>query len=144
VLRGGINVIPIKINWQGGKHFVAHNVDDVKIHFDARVRGGGSGDWANPLDHLIAAAGVCSGMDVVDILEKMRQPLDSLEIEMEGEQRDEYPRYFTSIKVRYIVRGKGLDRAKVERAVDLSQNKYCSVTSSLRPECKITAEVVVK
>lgn len=137
-------MIPIKVEWKGNKHFTAKNVDDVEIHFDARVRGGGNGEWGNPLDHLIAAAGVCTGMDVVDILEKMRQPLESLQIELEGEQRDEYPRFFKSIRIRYLFRGKNLDRAKVERAVDLSKNKYCSVTATFRPECKITVEVVVE
>ncbi len=137
-------MIPIKINWEGGKHFIATNVDDVKIDFDARVKGGGTGQYGNPLDHLIAAAGVCSGIDIVDILEKMRQPLESLEIEMEGEQRDEYPRYFKSIRIRYIASGEGLDKTKVERAVDLSQNKYCSVVATFRPECEVSSEIIVK
>ena len=136
-------MIPIKVEWQGGKHFVAHNMENAHIHFDARVKGGGSGKHGNPLDHLIAAAGICSGMDVVDIIEKMRQPLDSFEIELEGEQREEYPRFFTSIKIRYILKGKDLDYGKVERAVDLSQNRYCSVIATLRPECKVTSEIVI-
>jgi len=137
-------MIPIKAEWRGGKHFVAHNMENAEIHFDARIKGGGTGTRGNPLDHLVAASGICSAMDVVDILEKMRQPIDTFEIEVEGEQREEYPRYFTSIKIRYILSGEGFDRAKVERAVKLSQEKYCSVIDTLRPECKVISEIVIK
>ncbi len=137
-------MIPITVDWQGGKHFVAHNMENAAIHFDARIKGGGTGTRANPLDHLLAASGVCSAMDVVDILKKMRLKLDSFKLEIEGEQREEYPRYFTSIKIRYILKGEGLDRARVERAVDLSQNKYCSVIATFRPECKVISEIVIE
>ena len=90
-----------------------------------------------PKEAVLIGLGGCTGIDVVSILDKMRQPLRGLAIEMEAEQREEHPRVFTQIQMRYRVRGEGLDPDQVKRAITLSQDKYCGVLAMLAQ----TAEV---
>lgn len=91
---------------------------------------------------LIALAG-CTGMDVVGILEKMRAPLEGLTVRVTGERAEIHPKVFTQIHVRYEARGMGLTPAQMNRAVKLSQEKYCSVAAMLRPTVAMTHEVVL-
>jgi len=80
---------------------------------------------------------------VVDILEKSRQPVTDVAIEIEGERAEDIPKVFTEINVRYIVTGTGLDPAKVERAVSLSADKYCSATVMLGASATISHEIEI-
>jgi putative redox protein len=91
----------------------------------------------SPMIALLLAAAGCSGADVVVILEKMRVQLREVSIAVEGMRRDEEPRRYVSLRLRFRLAGEGLDRAKAERAVSLSVEKYCSVLSSLAPDIPI-------
>lgn len=96
-----------------------------------------------PMEYLLMALGGCTGIDVRSILEKMRQEVTSIELSVSGERAEEHPKVFTSIRVKFTVKGRGLDREKVERAVALSHEKYCSVGAMLGKACPITTEVDV-
>ncbi len=89
---------------------------------------------------LLACAG-CSGADVVTILQKMRVRLTALRIDVEGTRRAEEPRRYVAVRFVYRLSGDGVDRAKAERAVALSLEKYCSVVHSLAPDIAITHEI---
>jgi putative redox protein len=91
---------------------------------------------------LLAAAASCSAVDVVMILEKKRQTVTSYRVEIDGERgpEGEYPRPYTSLTVRHIVSGPNLTEDAVARAVELSDEKYCTVISTLRAGPKITSE----
>lgn len=91
----------------------------------------------SPMLALLLAAAGCSGSDVVVILKKMRVRLREVSIAIEGTRRDEEPRRYTSLRFRFRLAGEGLDRAKADRAVSLSLEKYCSVVSSLAPDISI-------
>ena len=91
-----------------------------------------------PSDLVMLGMITCSGYDVVDILGKQHQQLTSFDISATGDQRDEPPYAFTMIHIEYVVRGKNLNEALVQRAVNLSENKYCSVIATVRPGCAIT------
>jgi putative redox protein len=91
-----------------------------------------------PSDLLLLGLIGCSGYDIVDILAKQHQQLAVLEISATGHQSDDPPYAFTQITVEYFLRGKDLNEALVQRAVDLSENKYCSVMATVRPGCAIT------
>lgn len=91
----------------------------------------------SPMIALLLAAAGCAGADVVVILKKMRVRLRELAIAVEGTRRDEEPRRYVALRVRFRLAGEGLDRAKAERAVSLSLEKYCSVVSSLAPDIAI-------
>jgi putative redox protein len=98
---------------------------------------------ASPTQLLLEAIGACSAIDVVDILQKGRQPLEGLTVELGGERREEAPRRYTRLWLRFRVRG-DVERAKVERAVALSLDKYCSVYHSLDPDLRETAHVEIE
>ena len=91
----------------------------------------------NPVQALLASIAACSAMDVVEILRKKRQVITAYEIEMSGERSPEHPRRFTAIEFVHHFKGRGLERAAVEHALQLSVEKYCSVSHSLRPDLPI-------
>lgn len=95
----------------------------------------------SPKKMLLAAASGCSGMDVVDILNKMKVPFSQLEIEAEAEQTAEHPKVFTFINMVYRVDASPENLDKVNRAVALSQEKYCGVSIMLSKHCKISYRV---
>ncbi len=97
-------------------------------------------EWkaAKPSDLLLLSLASCSAYDVVMILGRQRQILTGLYIEVEGHQKDKPPRAFTNIHMHYILKGDNLLNEKVDRAIDLSQNKYCSVAATIRGIAEIT------
>ena len=96
-----------------------------------------------PSDLLLMAAGACTAYDIVDILKKQRQNMRDIEIKCTGEQKKEPPYTFTKIHLHYIIYG-DVDAEKLERAIDLSENKYCSVLSTLKPALKISSDYEIK
>lgn len=105
--------------------------------------GPGLSDGVSPMEAVLMAAGGCSGIDVVGILEKMRQPLEDLDIIVSGERQDEHPRYYKTIHIKYLLKGQ-LDHVKVKRAIELSLDKYCSVTNGLVPKAQVSYEFEIK
>ena len=91
----------------------------------------------SPVEILLVALGSCTATDVVSILKKKRQQVTSYVVEVSGTRRDEYPRSFTSMKVHHIVTGRSLSERAVAHAIELSENKYCSVAATLRPGVEI-------
>ena len=101
---------------------------------------GGENNGPRPMEMVLMGLGGCSGMDVMLILNKGRQRVRGLEIELSAERADAVPAVFTRIHLRYSLSGENLDPAKVARAVDLSMKKYCSVTRMLEKTAAITHE----
>jgi putative redox protein len=99
---------------------------------------GGSGAAARPKELLLLALAGCTGSDVVSILKKKRAPLDKLELHLTAEQADEHPQVYTRIHVEYVCHGEELRPSDVERAIELSETKYCAVSAMLRPAVAIT------
>ncbi len=95
----------------------------------------------SPMDLVLAAVGGCTAMDVISILRKQRQQVTGYEIVVTGERRSDHPKIFTSIDVTHRVRGRSLDRAGVERAVELSDTKYCSVHAMLHDTVRIRSHI---
>ena len=126
----------IALTWTGGLRFDGGEPGGPVSHFD-----GDNVTAPGPMLHLLLAAASCSAADVVDILAKMREKLDHLDMEAWGDRRDEPPRRFTAIRLKFRVRGASLSEAKVRRAIDLSLEKYCSVIHSLAPDIPVTYEL---
>jgi len=95
------------------------------------------GAAATPMELLLLALGGCTGVDVVAILQKKRQDVTDYRIEVRGERRDEFPKSFTRLFVKHIVRGRGIAEQAVARAIELSDTKYCSVAATLRGSAEI-------
>ena len=94
---------------------------------------------ATPMELLLIALGSCTGVDVISILKKQRQDVTDYRIEVKGERRDEFPRSYTRLEVKHIVRGHHVSEQALARAIELSDQKYCSVAATLRG----TAEIVM-
>ncbi len=112
------------VRWIGDMQFMARPGDEGC----ALIMGDGG---VSPMQLLLLSAAGCTSYDVVMILKKMRQPIEGLEVEVSGERSDEHPRVYTEIHLHYRLFG-NLDKKKVERAIELSQEKYCSVAAQLR------------
>ena len=97
------------------------------------------GSAASPMELLLVALGGCTGVDVIDILKKKRQHVTDYRIEVHGDRRQEFPRAFIKFYVKHIVSGRGVSEKAVARAIELSDQKYCSVAATLRG----TAEIVM-
>ena len=95
-----------------------------------RIDGGTKEAGPGPMELVLAALGSCSAVTVVEFLEKMRQPLTSLEVEVSGERAETAPKVYTTIHIRYLVGG-DVDQGRVEHAINLTESKYCSVYSML-------------
>ena len=121
---------PVKLTWKKeGLLFsaaTAHGSVDLASGLDE------AGHGVTPMELLATALGGCTAMDVASILLKMRQPLEGFSVEVAGERADEHPRKYTTLEVVYHLKG-DLDERKVERAIELSEDRYCSVEATLRP-----------
>jgi putative redox protein len=109
----------------------------------------GGGQWQEwkglkPSDLLVISLCSCSAYDVVEILKKQRQNLTGLHITADAKQASEPPYHFTDINLHYVITGMNISAQKVEKAIELSQNKYCSVAATIRGVTKITHTVEVK
>ena len=92
---------------------------------------------ASPMELLLIALGSCTGVDVISILRKQRQEVTDYRIEVTGERRSEFPRSYTRLEVKHILRGRRLSDRAVARAIELSDQKYCSVAATLRGSAEI-------
>jgi len=103
-----------------------------------QVKLSGDGSAAGPMESVLMAIAGCSTIDIVMILEKMRQPLEKIDVKVEAERREEIPRTFTEVKLHYILTG-DLKVKKVEQAINSSLEKYCSVSKMIEKSAKITS-----
>ena len=105
---------------------------------DAQPSSGGDGEGFTPVELILAGLGGCTGMDIVTIMQRQRQHISGLEVNVTGTKRNELPHYFEAIDVHYLVRGHNITESALKRAIDLSEEKYCSVRAIFRPEVKLT------
>lgn len=94
---------------------------------------------ATPVELLLIALGSCTAVDVVSIMRKKRERISDYRVEISGERRDEYPRKFTRMEVRHIVRGHHISEKALAQAIELSDEKYCSVAATFRPGVEIVS-----
>jgi putative redox protein len=97
----------------------------------------------SPMHLLLLAVGACTAIDVVDILRKMRQPLVALSVEVVGDKAQEWPQEYTSIEMVYHVKG-AVDEARLQRAIELSETKFCSVEATLRAGVPVTSRYEIE
>jgi len=100
---------------------------------------GGTNSAPSPVEMLLMSLGACSAIDVVTILEKARTPVESFRIELSGHRSEAHPRVFTKIQLTYVVKGQGIKPAALERAIQLSEEKYCSVTAMVRDVARLSS-----
>ncbi|MGO9324766.1 MAG: OsmC family protein [Terracidiphilus sp.] len=132
----------IRLVQTGPAKFVASNAAGATGVIDAPADLGGEHAGLRPMETLLSALAGCSAMDVLHIMKKQRQKLERLEVEVEAERADAIPAVFTKIHLRFKAHG-AVDLKKLEKAVALSVEKYCSVSKMLEPTVEITAEGVL-
>jgi putative redox protein len=125
----------VQVTWVQNEQFVGTDSTNHSIVLSTVKDGTG----AKPSDMLLVALGACAGADVVGILVKKRQKLTGLQIQVDGQQDADPPWAFRKIHVEYIVRGQGISEKAVQQAVELSEEKYCSVAATIRGVAEITS-----
>jgi putative redox protein len=138
-----MNSQKIECTWKEGMSFEA-DVNGFKITLDAEESVGGKNLGPRPKPLMLVSLAGCTGMDVISILKKMRINPEYFNVEAEGELTSEHPKYYHKINLRYIFRGKDLPVEKLEKAIVLSQDKYCGVSRMLSEVSEITYEIVVE
>ena len=138
-------MVSARMKWVGGLKFEGVSEWGHKIATDGSLKAGGEEAGFRPTELLLYGIAGCTGIDVVRILQKQRQKISSLEIELIAHQDDEYPRPFHTIEVKYIARGKELSEKKVAKAIELSEGKYCAVSQTVsHPGKVITSYEVIE
>ena len=127
-----------------GMTFVAESGSGHAVVLDAAADVGGRNLGARPMELVLMGTGACSAIDVMYILRKARQPVTDCVIELEADRAEKDPKVFTRIRMRFVVSGKGLDPAQVERAVKLSKEKYCSATIMLGATAEISYDIEIR
>ena len=133
-----------RITWVQDALFVAESGSGHTITMDGSPDDGGRDLGARPMEMVLMGMGGCTAIDVASMLRKQRQDVRDIIIELEAERASDFPKVFTSVKLIYRVRGKKLNKALVERAVSLSDEKYCSATAMIRKSAEVTHEVVLE
>ncbi len=123
--------------------FEATNEHGKSLIMDRGTAGGGHGQGVSPMEAVLAAIGGCSGIDLISILKKQKQEIESFEMTVDGaREAGAVPAPFTAIHIIYHIKG-NVDKEKAQRAADLSIEKYCSVSKMLEKSAKITYEVKI-
>ena len=127
-----------RIKWVQDAMFLAESGSGHAVVMDGPPESGGRNLGVRPMEMLLLGMGGCTAFDVVHILKKSRQPVTDCQVELEAERADTEPKVFTRIHVHFIVKGAELNPTKVERAVQLSAEKYCSASIMLGKVAEIT------
>lgn len=120
-----------RIQWAGEAMFLGESGSGHVVVMDGPPDHGGRNLGVRPMEMVLIGLDGCTNFDVVSILKKARQPVESCEAFLEAERADEEPKVFTKIHVHFVVKGRGLKEAQVKRAVELSAEKYCSASIML-------------
>jgi putative redox protein len=128
------------VSWSKGLLFTGRADSGHSIVMDGPERAGGSDSAPRPSELLLLSLAGCTAMDVISILGKKRQSVSSLQVSVSGDQADEHPAAFRSLKVTYTVTGENIDPAAVRRAIELSEKKYCSVGATLKQPVEIATD----
>lgn len=112
--------------------FTGYSSNGFTLPLDSAKSHGGHDAGISPIELMLTSLAGCTGMDVISILRKKQQAVTGFEVQVEGVRAEEHPRVFTEIWVRFTVTGHGVDPKAVERAIELSHDKYCSAAATLR------------
>lgn len=134
-------MMKVNVNWKGNMAFEGKGDSGHSMAMDASPKVGGEDKGARPMETLLSSLGGCTGMDVVSILKKMRNDIETFDMEIEAERAEDHPKRFTNININYILTGSTLEESKVRKAITLTQEKYCSVSKSLNAEITYSFEL---
>uniref|UniRef100_A0A7C2K2F6 OsmC family peroxiredoxin n=1 Tax=candidate division WOR-3 bacterium TaxID=2052148 RepID=A0A7C2K2F6_UNCW3 len=134
----------VNLKWEEELKFKAETPSGHHLYLDSAHGGEGESAGPTPMELLLVALAGCTAMDVISILKKMRENVREFSVEVEGERAPEHPKYYTKIHIKYIFKGENLKEENLLKAIQLSQNKYCSVSANLKGKSEITFSYEVK
>jgi putative redox protein len=123
----------IEAEWQGGSTFIGRNVSGGTVQMGILNDRPG----VSPMELILVGLAGCTGVDIVDIMAKKREPLKALKVQVRGKRTEDYPQIYREIEITYLIWGDGINPKSVERAIQLSEEKYCSVSAMLRSAADI-------
>ncbi len=126
-----------RVIWRDDMLFTGISHSGFTIPLDANKAHGGHGAGISPMELMLTALAGCTAMDVISILQKKQQKVTAFEVQVEGVRADEHPKVYTQMWVKFIVTGHGVDEKAVERAIELSRDKYCGASATLRHTAEI-------
>ncbi len=132
------NFLNATVKMVDGLQLIGYANSGHGVILDASPEIGGEDRGSRPMELVLIALGGCTAMDVISIMRKKRQELKGLEIKITGKRAEEHPKIYEEIKIHYIFKGKKLSEEACSRSVELSQEKYCSVSAMLSRTAKIT------
>jgi len=132
-----------RIKWTEGMSFVAESGSGHAIVIDGSPEHGGRNLGPRPMEVVLMGTGACTAFDVVMILKKARQPILDCVVEIEAERAETDPKVFTKIHLHYRIKGDGLNPKKVQSAVELSKEKYCSATIMLAKTAEVSYAITI-
>lgn len=135
--------MPVRVKWVEKSAFAARSESGHWIMMDSTFNGG-DGAAPSPIEYVLMGLGGCTGIDLVSILQKMRQDVRGIEMEIEGTRAQEHPRVYEKVRLKYIIRGKNLSPERVKAAIELSDEEYCSIGAMLRKTADYAYEVEIQ
>jgi putative redox protein len=132
-----------KVVLKDGMHFVGE-LEGFEIPIDANVSVGGQNKGPRPKGLLLTSLAACTAMDVISILRKMRIEPESFSVEARADVTDDHPKVFKAIHITYTLKGRDIAKDKVEKAVQLSQEKYCGVSAMLKKAAPVEYDIVIE
>ena len=126
------------IKWVDGAMFVGESGSGHAVVIDGPPEAGGRNLGIRPMELVLSGLGACTAFDVVSTLKKSRQKVTDCRVELDAERADEVPKVFTRIHIHFVITGQDLKAAAVERAIELSAEKYCSATIMLSASVEIS------
>lgn len=134
----------ITTKWVGNMAFESNNPSGQNLTIDAGPEDGGEGNGYRPKALMLSGLAGCSGLDVAMLIKKMKLDVDAFSIETIANLTDEHPRFYDSVTVEYHFKGSNLEEKKLQRAVDLSVEKYCGVMEMFRRFAKMEIKTIFK
>ena len=132
-----------RIKWAEGRTFIAESGSGHAVVLGTPAGPDGRSTCPSPMEMVLIGLGGCTAFDVVHILERSREPIAGCVVELDAERASQDPKVFTRIHVHFVVTGRGLNRSKVERAINLSADKYCSASAMLGKTAEITHDLEI-
>lgn len=131
------------VEWKGNLRLTAKNEKGLTVNFDAPKEHGGGETALSPMENVLASLAACSSLHVLIILKKKRLTVTGYSVEATAERREEPPRVFTKIHLKYTVKGENITPQAVESAIKLAEEKYCSVGGMLQKAVPIASSFEV-
>lgn len=119
------------------------NISGHEVVMDTSADDGGEDTGPSPKRLMLASLGGCTGMDIVPMLNKMKVPFSDFSIDIDADVREEYPKIYNRVKITYKIKMAVADKPKLEKAIALSQEKYCSVSAMFRSFAKLETQIII-